>query len=80
MKNCSGFLRGKVNQKNNIMGHWVAQLVERPTLAQVMISQFVSLSPTSGSVLTDQSLEPASVSVSPSLCSSPAHMLSLSQK
>ena len=29
-----------------------AQSVERPTLAQVMISQFVRLSPTSGSVRT----------------------------
>ena len=37
------------------------------TLAQVMISQFVSLSPVLGAVLTAQSLEPASDSVSPSL-------------
>ena len=37
------------------------------TLAQVMISQFVSLSPKSGSVLRAQNLEPASDSVSPSL-------------
>ena len=49
------------------MGAWVAQWVKRPTLAQVMISQFVSLSPVLGSVLTAQSLEPASDSVSPSL-------------
>ena len=35
--------------------------------AQVMISQFVGLSLTSGSVLTAQSLEPASDSLSPSL-------------
>ena len=47
-------------------GAWVAQSVKRPTLAQVMISQFVSSSPVSGSVLTAQSLEPASDSVSPS--------------
>ena len=40
-------------------GTWVAQLVKRPTSAQVMISWFVSSSPTSGSVLTAQSLEPA---------------------
>ena len=33
-------------------GAWVAQPVERPTSAQVMISRFVSSSPTSGSVLT----------------------------
>ena len=45
----------------------MAQLVKRPTLAQVMISQSVSLSPASGSVLTAQSLEPASDSVSLSL-------------
>ena len=48
-------------------GAWVAQSVERPTSAQVMISKFVSLSPSSGPVLTAQSLEPASDSVSPSL-------------
>ena len=48
-------------------GAWVAQSVERPTSARVMISRFVSSSPTSGSVLTAQSLEPASDSVSPSL-------------
>ena len=45
----------------------MAQLVEHPTSAQVMISQLVSWSPTSGSVLTVRSLEPASDSVSPSL-------------
>ena len=56
----------------------MAQLVEQPTSAQVMISQFVSLSPVSGSVLTAQSLEPASESVTPSLSvPSPAHALSL---
>ena len=37
-------------------GAWVAQLVKRPTSAQVMISQFVGSSPTSGSVLTTWSL------------------------
>ena len=52
----------------------MAQLVERLTSAQVMISRFVSLSPTSGSVLMARSLEPASVSVSPSLCPSPARL------
>ena len=40
-------------------GAWVAQSVERLTSAQVMISRFVSSSPTSGSVLTARSLEPA---------------------
>ena len=52
-------------------GAWVAQSVERPTSAQVMISQSVSLSPASGSGLTAQSLEPVSDSVSPSLSAPP---------
>ena len=64
----------------------VAQLVKRLTSAQVMISQFMGLSPASGSVLTAQSLKPAPDSVSPSLslslpCSCSASLsLSLSQK
>ena len=61
---------------------WVAQSVERLTSAQVKISQLTSLSPTSGSVLTGQSLEPASDSVSPSL-SAPSllmHCLPLPRK
>ena len=52
---------------NTRRGAWVAQSVKPPTLAQVMISQSVSSSPASGSVLTAQSLEPVSDSVSPSL-------------
>ena len=48
-------------------GAWVAQSVKRPTSAQVMISRSMSLSPTLGSVLTAQSLEPALDFVSPSL-------------
>ena len=59
-------------------GAWVAQSVERPTSAQVMISWFMSLSPTSGSVLTPQSLEPVSDSVSPSLSAPPLLTLCLS--
>ena len=59
-------------------GTCVAQLFERPTSAQVMVSWFVSSSPTSGSVLTAQSLEPASDSVSPSLSAPPWLVLSLS--
>ena len=61
-------------------GAWVAQSVERPTSAQVMISRFVGSSPASGSVRTAQSLEPASDSVSPSLSTPPwlTHSLSLS--
>ena len=46
---------------------WVVQSVKHPTSAQIMISELVSLSPTSGSVLTARSLKPASDSVSPSL-------------
>ena len=53
------------------MDVWVAQSVKLPTLAQVMISQFVGSSPTSGSLLTAQSLEPLSDSVSPSLSAPP---------
>ena len=56
----------------------MAQSAERPTLAQVMISQSVSSSPMSGSVLTARSLEPASDSVSPSLFLSPPHSRSVS--
>ena len=61
-------------------GAWVARSVKRPTLAQVMISRSVSSSPASGSVLTAQSLEPASDSVSPSLSTPPHLMLCLSLK
>ena len=57
----------------------MAQLVECLTLAQVMISQVVGLSPASGSVLTGQSLVSASDSVSPSLCPSPTRILSFSK-
>ena len=48
-------------------GAWVAQSVKRPTSAQAMISPSVRSSPATGSVLTAQSLEPVSDSVSPSL-------------
>ena len=61
----------------------MAPSVESPTSAQVMISQFVSSNPASGSVLTAQSLEPPSDSVSPSLSlslPSPTHTLSLKNK
>ena len=61
-------------------GAWVAQSVERPTSAQVMISQSVGSSPTLGSVLTAQSLEPVSDSVSPSFSDPPLFMLSLCLK
>ena len=58
-------------------GAWVAQSVECPTWAQVMISPFMSSSLASGSVLTAQSLEPALDSLSPFL-SPLARSLSLS--
>ena len=58
-------------------GAWVAPSVERPTSAQVMISQLMGSSPESGSVLTAQGLEPASDSVSPSLSDPPPFMLCL---
>ena len=60
-------------------GAWVAQSVGCLTLAQVMISRFVTLSPTSGSVLTAQ-LPGACFRfcVSLCLCSSPTRTLSLS--
>ena len=48
-------------------GTWVAQLVECQTLAEVMITWFLSSSTMAGSVLTARSLEPTSDSLSPSL-------------
>ena len=60
-----------------LRGAWVAQSVKRPTSARVMISRFVGSSPTSGSVLTARSLEPASDSVSPPLSPPPLLMLCL---
>ena len=56
----------------------MAQSVKHPTSAQVMILRLMGLSPASGSMLTAQSPEPALDSVSPSVCPSPAHTLSLS--
>ena len=47
----------------------MAQPVKHPTSVQVMISQLMSSSPTMGSVLTAQRLEPAWDSVIPSLSS-----------
>ncbi|KAF0872644.1 MYCD protein, partial [Crocuta crocuta] len=60
-------LETKHLRKAGAGGTWVAQLVKHLTSAQVMISQFLSSSPASGSVLTARSLEPVSDSVSPSL-------------
>lgn len=58
-------------------GAWVAQSVKRPTSAQVMSSPFVSSSHASGSVLTAQSWEPASNSLSSSFSAPPPLMLCL---
>ena len=54
-------------EKHRRRGAWVVRSFKHPTLAQVMISQFVGSSPAFSFVLTAQSLEPASDSVSPSL-------------
>ena len=59
-------------------GIWVAQSVKCPTSAQVMVSQFVGSGPVSGSVLTAQSLKPASDFVSPSLSLPLPHSSSVS--
>ena len=60
----------------------MAQSVKRLALAQVMISRSVGSSPALGSVLTAQSLEPVSDSMSTSLFDPSPFMLclSLSQK
>ena len=70
----------KETSKDNSQGACVAQSVGHSTSAQVMISRFVSSSPVLGSVLTAQSLEPASDSVSPSLSAPPPLVLCLYQK
>ena len=64
----------------NYRGIWVAQSFKRPTLAQVMISQLVGSSPALSSVMTPQSLEPVSDSVSPSLSVPPLFTLCLCLK
>ena len=56
----------------------MAQSVKGLTSAQVMMSWFMGLSPESGSVLTAQSLEPVSDSVSPFFSAPPLLMLCLS--
>ena len=61
-------------------GTWVAQSVEGPTSVQVMVSWSMNLSPLSGSVLTAQTLEPDSDSVSPSVSAPLPLMFCLSQK
>ena len=63
-----------------LRGAWVAQFFEHLTLAQVMISQFRGSSLAWGSVLTAQSLNPASHSSSPLLSAPPPLILCLSLK
>ena len=67
-------------KQSHVWGAWVAQSVKCPTSAQGMISLFMSPSPTSDSVLTAQSLEPALGSVSPSLSAPALLMLCLCLK
>ena len=57
-------------QRVPLRGTWVVQSVKHPISARVVISQPVSSSPTSSSMLTAQSLKPPSGSVSPALCAS----------
>ena len=64
---------------NQSWGAWVVQLVERWTLAHVMISWFLGLSPASSSVFIAQSQEPASDSLSPSLSAPPPLTLCVSK-
>ena len=59
-------------------GARTVQPVKHPASVQVMITQFVGSSPASDNVLTTQSLESASDSVSPSLSAPPLLTLSLS--
>ena len=53
---CVNMLYLNNNNNNNNQGPSVAQSVERWTSGQVMISQFMRLSPTSGLLLSAQSL------------------------
>ena len=58
-------------------GTWVAQSVEHPNLAQVVSPWSIRLSPASSSVLTAQSLEPSSDSMSSPLSAPPPLALCL---
>ena len=81
MRNVYGLIADALDlTSKDLWGAWVAQSVKCPTSAQVLISRFVGSSPTLGSVLTVQSLEPACDSVSPSLSAPPLLELCLSFK
>ena len=62
-----GHLGGSVVKCLTLAQVMISQLMSLSPMAQVMISWLMSLRPTSGSVLTAQSLELALDSVSPSL-------------
>ena len=64
-------------RRRDYWGAWVAQSVKRPTSPQVMISQFVSSSPTPGSVSRAWRLLWI-LCLPLSLCPCPIHTLSLS--
>ena len=64
--------------QTDLWGTWVAQSVKRPTLAQVMMSWFVSSRPALGSMLTAQPGACLGFCVSLSLCPSPTHARALS--
>ena len=74
--------QGTCERKQHWWGAWVAQSVKCLTLqlSSGLDLRVMGLSPTSGSVLTAQSLEPASNSVSPSLPLSHSRPVSVSQK
>ena len=70
-------MRISQHQNTKVVGAWVAQLIEHWTSAQVIISRFMSSSPTLGLLLSAQSLLQI---ICLSLCPSPIHALSLSLK
>ena len=71
--------KANLETERRLLGRLVAQLLKHLTSAQVMISRFMSLSPVSGSVVTAQSLEPASDPLSPPLSALTPLVLSLSK-
>ena len=77
-KNGSVELEHGIYKKQRVRGAWGAQLAKLPTSAQVMVSWFMGSSPSSGSMLSARSPQPASESVSPSLSAPPLLMVSLS--